>query len=303
MGSSPAGIMAAMGVVPLARHKLQLAVVVDIDELHVVVLGAVGIDLVLHPRPDAFAIHALFPPIQVVGMSSAHDEIVEPVAIHIMHENGNAGRTPQVEIRMKGPLPAIRVFGGLEPTAVQHDVRAAVARDVAKPEAVALGTSRNGVSLEGARAAALAVADQLEDAHRLAGAVWDHLDVPVAVDIVEARALDVADLGDVMDLPFRGRAARILAPAQRLSPPPAGHDVEVPVAVDIDGVIREIVVVIARRLDVADLVSLLEIGSFEPVFAGNDVQHTVVVHVEDGGRLIGHVTDTFAVELEHSVTP
>jgi len=86
-------------------------------------------------------------------------------------------------------------------------------------------------------------------------------------------------------------ALGVLAPTERVAPPTAGDEVEVIVAVDVEGDGREIVVILAVLLDLADVVFLAEVGALIPERARDDVEHTVVVDVEHARRLVAFIGD------------
>ncbi len=173
-----------------------------------------------------------------------------------------------------------------------------VAVDVAETESVALVLVEDEEFFEFARTLSGAVGDELIDEEVISRQIGDDFDDSVAVDIPAADGFDAAALVDVVDGPFGGFTFWVLTPSERLSPPAACDDVEVTIAVNVEGVVGEVVVVIFVWCDVADFVLFFEVWAGEEVFAGDDVEPAVLIDVEDGGGFVGYIADSGFLEGE-----
>src|SRR5205823_5163735 len=108
----PTGFVVVMRAEALAGNQLILPVAIDVGPLQIVILRVVGVYRVLYPEAVSVRISPLLQPVQPIAMRLPDNEIVEPVAVHILDQNGNAGAA-KIEITMQRPDTAVRIFRSL----------------------------------------------------------------------------------------------------------------------------------------------------------------------------------------------
>lgn len=181
---------------------------------------------------------------------------------------------------------------------VEYEVASAVAVDVTEAEAVALGFFVDCVFREFCGGFSMILGKELINDKRVAGQVRHDFGLAVHIDVPESDSFDVAAFVDVMGCPRDWFSLWVLSPAQGLAPPSAGDYVEVTVAIDVKGVIREVVVPVFFAAEGADFVGGFKVGAGEPVFARYDVEAAVFVNIEDGGGLVCNVSNPCFFEFE-----
>src|SRR2546426_5183676 len=226
-----------------------------------------------------------------IAVRGARDEVREAVAVYVF--SVNEPRRSQIELRVKNPAAVARVGRRFKPAFRREDVRATVAIDVARPDAVPIALRAHFVFHPlglGAGASEFVpcergffVAELRQDLLRFAG----------IQEVNQKRELHrVTGLDDGL-APGSLPAAWILVPGETIGEPSGCYQVGITVSVDVDGQVAEIVNVILAVVQGAKLMfDPLRSCSrrpgralLVPVLARNDVELSVLVEVGHGAGL------------------
>ncbi|OQB90237.1 MAG: hypothetical protein BWX84_02005 [Verrucomicrobia bacterium ADurb.Bin118] len=209
------------------------------------------------------------------------DDIREPVAVHVIHQHlgGGVGEMK----RMKRPrLVRLRMRRLFPPTDLFEDVRAAIAVEVAEPDAVRVALIafvRPGDGVENPRSRGMrgirsGVAEP-------ALVVEEEFRTTVAGYIAPYRGFIAHHVVEQMPRPMAGLSPRIFEPVALLARPGHAEDVRPSVAVEIAGVGQKVVRIVFRikGLDRTVFVPFDKVRAFKPKRPGHDVQFAVTIEV------------------------
>ena len=181
----------------------------------------------------------------------------------------------------------------LEPAGRRHDVLAAIAIHVASTDAVSEKSRLTDDVLDPlAELDFVPCGRQVRRARELRQQL---LRFPVVVQIHEKCKLRWSDRVDRIHRPRAGRCPWIPEPLELSREVADLHDVDVTVAIDVDGQVAEIVDVAGRSVDRAQRV-LRPRGCFIPVLRGDDVRLAIVVQICDRDCLALYLVDGFDAE-------
>jgi len=215
----------------------------------------------------------------------ADDDVRQAILVHVVHQDRHAGIAAEGQLGMPDPLTLVGLLRRLEPAAWEHEVDPAVGIHVASAHSVTTATGLGDDEVgELPGALPLGIADQPEDVHGRGGR--HDFDDAIAIDVIEQVPLDGADFGHLVQRPEAFGALGILDPLEGLAEVATGYDVDPAVAVDVHGVIGEVVVVVVDALVLGDLVGHLVLGPFVPVGARDDVGGAIVVDVACRRRFV-----------------
>jgi len=197
---------------------------------------------------------------------------------------------------MESPLAIVcgvgRIGGRFQPAFRRDDIRAAIAIDIPRPDAMPVALLRNHVLHP-------LVVLQFEPCQRNIDAIefgQDLESLAIIIQIHQESKFRGAAVVNFRSLPFLHRRrrhifARILQPHDIPRKIPELNQIHVAIPIYVDGQIAEIVYIVVSEIDIPDLV-FFPVGRFIPAIAGNDIRAAVFIDVHDrrrfGGPRVNH---------------
>src|SRR3984957_3463888 len=223
---------------------------------------------------DPFVVAGLLEPENPVAVRYGRDDIRPAIAIYIAHVY-KAEVVVELPVRMKRPVLLPRIGWSLQPTFRSQDVVPPIAVHIPHTNTVPVAMGAHNVFRDSALSVSLIPGERAIGSELRQNLVG----FAVVIKIDQKGKLDGRSGCDGMFFPHFSRSSGIAPPCQRLRKPSGGHQVNITVAIHIQGQRRQIIHVIADVVYFAEAM-LGPSRGLVPILPGDQVELSIAIDVD-----------------------